>query len=258
MGRSLAFCIVLWASSEVVYDADLADHLYLARFPFIPPSMMLQNVLLAVLVEPTLPFALPHDMYTWIRTHFELHTQSLTWMRNVLRSLVLTHFFHRPHLWLLDVRNVSDVSDAELLPALYALLPLPKAKPAAQRAAAIEALNAVERRRWVRCRGFVAVWRLLRCALADAAKPILVAYGDFLRITDGDEHGQAYGLRVKAMLEARFHMADPERAQLEAERACAAIETEIDALVQVPSSILFLTLICCSLWRTNAGASRIG
>lgn len=174
---SLAFGVVLWASSETEMEADLFDHLFWTRYPFLPASTMLKNVLFAALVEPTLPFVLPAPIYTWILQHFTNESHSLAWLLHVLNAVTVSFFSTTAGSWVLSPQETApDGCESEL----QRLFP-PGTKSVLKEWS--QQLDQWKQYRAGRVEAFLVLWRLLLRWNPVKTRSLLEEYGEYLTLS---------------------------------------------------------------------------
>ena len=180
-GQYVSFSVVLWASKEMQLQATMLENLYLTSFPFIDPAKMLNNILLAILIEPTLPFDLPYQTYIWITSHFKKASHSLQWLLHVLQGIIFTHFYTQSGSLMLDLGpDFHTHRNADAM--LEKLAPLLQSHAVRERGGAVKYVRACmdkwNKYRQQRCDGFIVLWRFLN--VLEGKKNVLDCYGEYL------------------------------------------------------------------------------
>ncbi len=234
----LAFSVVLWASSETEMEADLFDHLFWTKYPFLPASTMLKNVMFAALVEPTLPFLLPPTVYNWILQHFSNESHSLAWFLHLLHSLIFHFYSSTAGSWALAHTTQSEPANS--VPGFHHELRrlLPEAESAAVSEISLQQqwyarLDEWKRFRRDRVEAFAVLWRLLLRWNPPKTRSLLEEYGEYLTLSAVGRFDQY----VRALVVADVLQLPPEELQ----RRFDAVVAELRELVLCPHPPPFLT-----------------
>jgi hypothetical protein len=225
----VAFSVVLWASSETEMEADLFDHLFWTKYPFLPSSTMLKNVLYAALVEPTLPFMLPAQVYSWILQHFSNESHSLAWLLHVLHAVICSFYSSTPGSWALlhTAHAVAPAGLNEELRRLIPMLPSDSVQDCWR-----ERLNEWHRFRETRVDAFSALWRLLLQWNPAKTRSLLDEYGEYLTKSSVGQFDQF----VRATVVSEVVQYGP----VEMQRRFEATLAELRDLAKRPNPPLFI------------------